>query len=40
MVVFLKQENGLKNMYQFGMIEEIEKGKDEKIRKAIITYRN
>ena len=40
MVLFLKQEGALKNMYQFGMIKKIEKVKDEKIRKVMITYRN
>ena len=40
MVLFLKQEGALKNMYQFSIIKEIRNSKDEKVRKVIVTYRN
>ena len=39
-VLFLKQEGPLKIMYSSGIIQKIEKGKNEKIRKVIITFRN
>ena len=39
-VLFLKQEGALAKTYQYGMVHEIEKGKDGLVRKASIKYRN
>ena len=39
-VLFLKQENQLSSTYQYGMISDLSKSSDEKIRKATVRYRN
>ena len=39
-VLFLKQENQLSSTYQYGMISDLSKSSDEKIRKATVCYRN
>ena len=39
-VLFLKQEGHLSGIYQYGMIHQIKKSKDGKIRSAIVKYRN
>ena len=39
-VLFLKQESNLSSNYQFGMVESIEVGRDGKIRRAKLKYRN
>ena len=39
-VLFLKQEGALAKTYQYGMVHEIERGKNGLIRKALIKYRN
>ena len=37
-VLFLKQENQLSSTYQYGMISDLSKSSDEKIRKATVRY--
>ena len=39
-ILFIKQESPLSNSYQFGMIDEVEYGRDDKIRKVKVRYRN
>ena len=39
-VLFLKNENGLSNDYQYGMITEVHNGIDGKIRSVNVKYRN
>ena len=39
-VLFLKQESVLCNTYQYGMVESVEPGRDGKIRKVHVKYRN
>ena len=39
-VLFLKHENILPNDYQYGMVEDVHKGIDGKIRSVNIKYRN
>ena len=39
-VLFLKNENGLTNDYQYGMIDQVHKGIDDKIRSVDVRYRN
>ena len=39
-VLFLKQEGALSKTYQYGIIHQVEKGKDGLIRKALVKYRN
>ena len=39
-VLFLKNENGLSNDYQYGMINKVHKGIDDKIRSVDVKYRN
>ena len=39
-ILFLKQENQLSSTYQYGMISDLSRSSDEKIRKATVRYRN
>ena len=39
-VLFLKKEGELNNKYQYGRISDAPKGRDGKIRKVSVTYRN
>ena len=39
-VLFVKQEGALTSNYQYGMINQIEHGKDGRIRRAQVKYRN
>ena len=39
-VLFLKSEKELSNDYQYGMIVEVNKGRDGNIRSATVKYRN
>ena len=39
-VLFLKQDSAISSNYQYGMVDEVEKGRDGKVRKAMIRYRN
>ena len=39
-VLFIKQESVLCNTYQYGMVESVEVGRDGKIRKVHVKYRN
>ena len=39
-VLFLKQESPLSKTYQYGMIDDIEIGKDDVVRKVTVKYRN
>ncbi len=39
-VLFLKEESEICNRYQYGIIESVEKSRDEKIRKVVVRYRN
>lgn len=39
-VLFTKQEGALSRNYQYGMVNQTEDGKDGKIRRAQIKYRN
>ena len=39
-VLFLKQESMLCNTYQYGMVDSVEQGRDGKIRKVHVKYRN
>ena len=39
-VLFLKQEKRLCTDYQFGMIKSVEAGTDNRIRVAVVKYRN
>ena len=38
--MFLKQEKTLCTEYQFGMVKDVERGKDDRIRVVTIEYRN
>ena len=38
--MFLKQESVLSSNYQFGMVDSVNVGKDEKVRKVTVKYRN
>ena len=39
-ILFLKQENQLSSTYQYGMISDLSRSSDDKIRKATVRYRN
>ena len=39
-VLFLKQESELCNVYQYGIVESVQRGRDGKFRKAVVRYRN
>ena len=39
-VLFLKEEASLVGRYQYGMVEEVEKGRDGKVRVAHVKYQN
>ena len=39
-VLFQKKESVLSTSYQYGMVKYVQNGKDGKIRKAILKYRN
>ena len=39
-ILFLKQEAGLAGNYQYGMVESIERGRDNKIRTVNVKYHN
>ena len=39
-VLFLKKDNTLESNYQFGMVDSISAGRDEKIREVKVRYRN
>ena len=39
-ILFIKQDNALSNIYQYGMVHQTERSKDDVIRKAQIRYRN
>ena len=40
LILFLKEEGSLVGSYQYGLIEEVEVGKDGKIRTVIVKYHN
>jgi len=40
LVLFLKQESPLCSSYQFGIVNSVERGRDGKVRKAKVRYRN
>ena len=39
-LLFLQQENQLSSTYQYGMISDLSRSSDDKIRKATVRYRN
>ena len=39
-VLFLKEDGHVKGVYQYGMVTELRKSKDDKIRRVIVKYRN
>ena len=39
-IIFLKDEGHVKGVYQYGMIHEIKRGRDDKVRKVVVKYRN
>ena len=39
-VLFLKQESSLSSNYQFGMVDSVDVGEDNKVRKVTVKYRN
>ena len=39
-VLFLKKEGNIGSNYQFGMVEDIDIGRDQKVRKVTVKYRN
>ena len=39
-VVFLKQDLLICSTYQYGMVKDIERGRDGHVRRAVIRYRN
>ena len=39
-VLFLKQDSAIGSNYQFGIVESIESGRDKKVRKVTVRYRN
>ena len=39
-ILFLKDEGHVKGVYQYGMIHEIKRGRDDKVRKVVVKYRN
>lgn len=39
-VLFLKHESDISSSYQFGMVCSVEFGRDEKIRRVTLKYRN
>ena len=39
-VLFLKHESEISSSYQYGMIETVERGRDQRIRKVEVKYRN
>ena len=39
-ILFLKNESQLSNHYQYGMVDEIVKSSDDKVRKVVIRYKN
>ena len=39
-VLFSKQENQLSSTFQYGMISDLSRSSDDKIRKATVRYRN
>ena len=39
-ILFLKEEGHVKGAYQYGMVHELKKSKDGKIRRVIVKYRN
>ena len=39
-VLFLKQESAIGSNYQFGLVDSVEAGRDNKVRKVTVRYRN
>jgi hypothetical protein len=39
-VLFLKQESAIGSNYQFGIVESVDAGRDSKVRKVTVRYRN
>ena len=39
-ILFLKHENSLSNQYQYGMVENVHKSIDGKVRSVDVKYRN
>ena len=39
-VLFLKHESEIGSSYQYGMIEAVEHGRDGRVRKVLVRYRN
>ena len=39
-VLFLKQESAIGSNYQFGIVESVDAGRDQKVRKVTVRYRN
>ena len=39
-ILFLKREKALCNTYQYGMVQDIIRSNDDKIRKVLVKYRN
>ena len=39
-ILFLKDEGHVKGVYQYGMIHEVKRGRDGKVRKVVVKYRN
>ena len=37
---FLKNESGVSSTYQYGLVDEVEVGRDGKVRKVRVKYRN
>ena len=39
-VLFLKHESELSHIYQFGIVETVQRSRDGQFRKAVVRYRN
>ena len=39
-MLFLKNESDLSSTYQYGLVDEVEVGRDSKVRKVRVRYRN
>ena len=39
-VLFVKQEGAITSQYQYGRVKSVERGRDGKIRKVLVVYRN
>ena len=39
-VLFTKQESVLSNTYQYGMVDEVERSRDNRIRRVKVRYQN